>query len=504
MSRLFIFGIGGTGARVIKALTFLLSAGVDIKATEIVPILLDPDSGNGDLQRAEEALKNYQRIRKVVKESIKTDKIDFFKADLKTLDELAVNQNESSNRIASGFRFQLKNVQGDRFRDYIDHGSLDEKNQDFINLLFSQKNLDLDMEVGFKGNPNIGSVVLNQFKNSDEFKYFATSFNQNDRIFIISSIFGGTGASGFPLLLKNIREADVTLPNFKNLQDARIGAVTVLPYFGVAPDEKSEINMGTFLSKTKAALSYYERNISNNKSLNAMYYIGDTSENSYANHEGSTNQKNDAHFVEVASALAIVDFMNIDDSYMTTVNKRATEVYYKEFGLNKPIGANGIQFLDMGISTQKIIKSQLTRYMYFNLYLRDEIENALNKNAHPWLKDGNNKITKSFLTSPFYEFITIYNSLFSSWLVELSRNKKSFSPFNLGVNGSNLFQLLSGIEPNKKIFDTFKSDNYDLFNGKLNESLKAIGDLPVEQKFMGLFSQATKKLINEKFANMES
>ena len=57
---------------------------MDIRATEIVPILLDPDSGNGDLQRAEEALKNYQRIRKVVKESIKTDKIDFFKADLKT------------------------------------------------------------------------------------------------------------------------------------------------------------------------------------------------------------------------------------------------------------------------------------------------------------------------------------------------------------------------------------------------------------------------------------
>ena len=81
MSRLFIFGIGGTGARVIKALTFLLSTGVDIKATEIVPILLDPDSGNGDLQRAEEALKNYQRIRKAVKESIKTNQIDFFKAD---------------------------------------------------------------------------------------------------------------------------------------------------------------------------------------------------------------------------------------------------------------------------------------------------------------------------------------------------------------------------------------------------------------------------------------
>ena len=50
------------------------------------------------------------------------------------------------------------------------------------------------MDVGFKGNPNIGSVVLNQIFESDAFNDFATSFGQGDRIFIVSSIFGGTGA----------------------------------------------------------------------------------------------------------------------------------------------------------------------------------------------------------------------------------------------------------------------------------------------------------------------
>ena len=58
------------------------------------------------------------------------------------------------------------------------------------------------MKVGFKGNPNIGSIVLNQFTRSNEYKEFAQSFNDGDAIFIINSIFGGTGASGFPLLLK--------------------------------------------------------------------------------------------------------------------------------------------------------------------------------------------------------------------------------------------------------------------------------------------------------------
>ncbi|CDN31801.1 Sll0445 protein [Mucinivorans hirudinis] len=60
-------------------------------------------------------------------------------------------------------------------------------------MLFSQKNLESDMKVGFKGNPNIGSVVLNQFADSAEFKSFANDFQQGDKVFIISSIFGGTG-----------------------------------------------------------------------------------------------------------------------------------------------------------------------------------------------------------------------------------------------------------------------------------------------------------------------
>ena len=51
MAKLFLFGIGGTGVRVIKSLTMLLAAGVDVKATEIVPIIVDPHQSNSDLKR---------------------------------------------------------------------------------------------------------------------------------------------------------------------------------------------------------------------------------------------------------------------------------------------------------------------------------------------------------------------------------------------------------------------------------------------------------------------
>lgn len=85
---------------------------------------------------------------------------------------------------------------------------MDKANKAMMKILFSDKNLNSSMDVGFKGNPNIGSVVLNQIVRSVDFEDFANSFEADDKIFIISSIFGGTGASGFPLLLKTLRTGD--------------------------------------------------------------------------------------------------------------------------------------------------------------------------------------------------------------------------------------------------------------------------------------------------------
>ena len=41
--KLYIFGIGGTGSRVIKSLVMLAASGVKIEANAIVPIIVDPD-----------------------------------------------------------------------------------------------------------------------------------------------------------------------------------------------------------------------------------------------------------------------------------------------------------------------------------------------------------------------------------------------------------------------------------------------------------------------------
>ncbi len=164
-------------------------------------------------------------------------------------------------------------------------GSMSLASQAMTRMLFSDQNLAADMEVGFKGNPNIGSVALNRFKDSETFRSFATSFNQDDRVVIIGSIFGGTGAAGLPLLIKNMRHADPSVPQHELLRNAPIAAISVLPYFNVQGD--TTIDSNTFISKTKAALNYYAANLCSNNSVNALYYLCDAVANVHKGADGA-------------------------------------------------------------------------------------------------------------------------------------------------------------------------------------------------------------------------
>ena len=278
MSKLYIFAIGGTGSRVLKSLSYLLASGVKCNADTIIPIIIDPDAANGDVSLSTNTLRSYQKIRQHLSFDKET-KNKFFETNI---------ESQTPN-----FRVKVENSDK-RFKEYIEYSSLDKANKALTSILFSEKNLEATMDVGFKGNPNMGSVVLNQFQESEDFKSFASSFASGDRIFIISSIFGGTGASGFPLLLKNLREASTDLDNHQLLRDSNIGAISVLPYFGVKKDSSSEIEKSTFMSKTKAALHYYEHGVNgwkmwffvlSFKSLNVMLFVFTLIPNSFTSFE---------------------------------------------------------------------------------------------------------------------------------------------------------------------------------------------------------------------------
>ena len=433
MAKLYVFGIGGTGSRVIKALAMLLASGVKLNNgfDTVVPIIIDPDTANGDLNRTADILTKYQNIYKQIGTGNK-----LFGTKISTLRQLTDN---NISNLSNNFKFSVDGS-GQKFGESIDYNGLDDESKALVDLLFSKQNLEADMTVGFKGNPNIGSVVLNKIVDSQEYKEFTNSFNKGDAIFIISSIFGGTGASGFPLLLKNLRQESSSVINSNIIRKSTIGAITYLPYFKVSDpnDGEKTIDSSTFYSKAKAALSYYEHAIFKNQSLDAFYHLGDNSDNNMPYAEGKGDQKNNAHFLEMAGALAIFDFVESINNLNHTV---------KEFGISE----EGIQlkFNNLGASTKEKISLPLAKLCLLNKFLKKSMDFLIDsKGDYNHIAVKKDFYTKDFYLSDFSKFM----NYFKEWMTEMNENDVSFRPFHNNQDHDKIMDFIIGKEPKNSFF----------------------------------------------------
>lgn len=462
MAKLYVFGIGGTGARVLRSFTMMLAAGVKIGVDEIVPIIIDPDASNADLTRAVTLMNNYRAIHSSLSFTERNEST-FFRKEL--------------SQILVNYTLRINDTDDKTFQQFIDLPSMEKSSQAMMRMLFSEKNLRSSMNVGFKGNPNIGSVVLNQIVNSNDFLDFANNFESGDKIFIISSIFGGTGASGFPLLLKTLR----TGKDFQNndlINKAEIGAITILPYFKLQNDDESEIDSSTFISKTKSALAYYENNISKNNSINALYFLADDVTNTYENHEGGSSQQNDAHLVEFLAATAIVDFSL----------KQHPNTSNKELGLKDLTGS--VTFDSFYDKQKKLLYAPLTEFMMMANCLNYKMDYYSSKDFN-----ANNDNFEGLYSSTFMSELQNITACFIEWLAEMKRNKRSLDLFNLNTKDKP-FDVVTGCKPKKVV--SIKSD-YDLVTDRLNAAVKKCQSQENYDKFLEMFYIGMSKLFKEKF-----
>ena len=463
MAKIFVFGIGGTGSRVLRSLTMLLASGVKFGADEIVPIIIDPDTANADLTRTVSLLNNYSSIRQALHFS-SDNQSNFFRTEIE--------------QILPNYTLRINDTDDKSFQQFIEYASMSKANKALAKMLFSDKNLQSSMDVGFKGNPNIGSVVLNQIAHSTDFEDFANSFSDGDRIFIISSIFGGTGASGFPLLLKTLRNGS-DFPNHDLINKATIGAVTILPYFKLQQDDESEIDSSTFISKTKSALAYYENNISKNGSIDALYYLADDVSKTYENHEGGSAQRNDAHLIEFLGATAIVNFSN--SQFMAPANM---ELGIKEVGGSVSFDSFYRKMRDM---------------LYKPLVQFTMMANALTYKADTFQSssfNANKGNFEDFYSGMFYSDLEAFFHKYHEWLKEMKENKRSLDLFN-GCCGDKPFDLVIGVKP-KKIFSKFS--DYTLVIDRLNSAVRNCKSKGAENKFLEMFYLGTQKLVSEKLS----
>lgn len=448
----------------LRSLTMLLASGVDMNGFEVVPVIIDPDYANADLTRNVSVIDKYVKIRQYLSFS-EGNKNTFFKTNV-----ISALQN---------YQLPVHNTNNQTFEDFINlQGMSTRENKAMAMMLFSDANLASNMEVGFKGNPNIGSVVLNQITTSNEFAELANRFQPGDRIFIINSIFGGTGASGFPLLLKTFR-IDNNIPNHQAINQSEIGAVTVLPYFKLEKDPDSAIDSATFISKTKSALAYYEKNIANTGQINALYLIGNYNSKTYKNEEGGIAQKNDAHIVEFLSATAIVDFVHRDN---------AGQSQYYEVGLNTNGETVTVNNLYDGLAS--MVRTPMTQFAFMtNAFNVDKsfIESSnLNRNA----KLG---FDATFYGGSFMRNVREFLDDYQKWLQELKTNTPSLDFFNLGAD--NPFEMITDVKAKKKM--GFISPNRENFRSSLNNA--KVASKNKEDNLMEMYCDATNTIIKEKF-----
>ena len=294
MKKVFVFCIGGTGERVMKSITMLMAAGMDTWGYAVVPIIIDPHLNLDEKKNLQNLIENYRDIHSMTTVDGKGPE-GFFASDMEWIGTLDTQTN-NTNREAGDDR---------SYAEYLNVSSLNATsiNNFLIHTLYSTESLNSKLSVGFRGNPNVGTVVLQEMlEGASWFDSFKRQCGADDRVFIISSIFGGTGASGYPLLERKIRSTKDSVV----VSDVFMGAVTVLPYYGLTDPKKSgsKIDSGNFLTKAKAALTYYENTVKSD----LLYYVGETT--LQVNHENNEQtQPDDANFVELVAATALFDFL---------------------------------------------------------------------------------------------------------------------------------------------------------------------------------------------------
>jgi hypothetical protein len=299
-----VISIGGTGARCTEALIHLCAVGLGPEQLSIM--FIDPDKSNGNLTRTRSLVKHYNRCRAILQKSSDPELEALFKT------ELIIPEQDTWNI------FDIKGE--DTLRRFLKVDTLPQSNKELLAVLFSEHELDTNLDVGFRGHPSIGAVVMSQpDDNKEPWKSFwgriDSAQNARDvRIFLFGSIFGGTGAAGFPTLSYIIKSDKRNIIG----EDTRIGSkihlggALLLPYFRFANPIEADVSnqlyvkVDDFPLAAKAALNYYSEK---DLGLDEIYFIGDSTEIDVgAFSVGASEQHNKSHYIELVSALACIDF----------------------------------------------------------------------------------------------------------------------------------------------------------------------------------------------------
>jgi hypothetical protein len=467
MSKLHIIGIGGTGHKVLSAAIHLAACGAfkgNLGPNEITGIrvlTIDADDSNGNLSQTKSVLSAYRRYYDALSgagalglvniEPVSEDiNISLYKDDKKSIKET----------------FNIPQYAG----------SDDDR---FIRFLYTNDEIDVEFDAGFYGHTSIGTLIVKDMLNSSSIWMDQLSqINENDFVFVIGSIFGGTGASTIPVLLDELN-AKQKETNFK------LAALLLNPYFTTIGKIREEgllqPDSSSFHIKAKAALYYYYSQ-EQYKKANALYIIGESEPNFSVElaSRGSSGQRNKAAPVELFAATALIDFVkesdNRQDGKIITAGRSEKDGAF--FWTWKMLQDS---LPDLPANVQNTIKAAI----FYNKVLYGQIKHGHAAGAWQVFYDSDLDKKRDEKQNFVYENIHDYLKLLVQWFYDIhKRNKKELNQ-NTGslmweadiraklfnINYANLFD---DVPVQGDTIDNFEDLVYRDINGKKSPKIYAL------------------------------
>jgi hypothetical protein len=306
MTANFLIGVGGTGAKCVEAFAYLAAAGIGSAPTWVG--LLDQDTSNGNTARAQKLLTDYGALRA----RLRAPGV----LDLGGSCPLLASALESPR---NGWVWAPQARAGATLAGAVGYDGLPRPQQALMEALYTADERGQPLDEGFRQRPALGAAMTLTSITSDSplWRDLLEALQSSGhgvpvRVFLVASIFGGTGAAGLPTLARLLR---MEIQRRGLADRVKLGAALLLPYFafppppidgtGIRPDSSA------FMTQARGALEFYATLFRDGSMFDRLYVLGSDpliAMRDYA--DGGPAQANPPLFPELVAALAAVDFLH--------------------------------------------------------------------------------------------------------------------------------------------------------------------------------------------------
>jgi hypothetical protein len=324
-----LIGVGGTGAKIVESALFLLSAGVGPKSRVVIG-LVDQDNSNGNVVRTEHLLNLLTRLKRDFDGA--ANAIDWKAGDAEGGTALLSIELEPLFGEGGSAHWRPAPDNMPTLRHILQHEDMPEDEKALFSLLFRDETAapadveqTMNLAEGYRGRAHVGAAALVSAVNHDQPEFLArlvemmrtSSGGEEVRIFMAGSLFGGTGAAGFPTIarmLHKLRAPD----NGQRIKGDKvhIGGALMLPYFqfGEPADEAANvITSAQLLPQARVAVEFYQSLLQQEGVFDRLYVSGWDKMFALNYHQpGRAEQRNPPLVPELVAALAAMDFFTLE------------------------------------------------------------------------------------------------------------------------------------------------------------------------------------------------